>query len=69
MTLTELQERKAAYLAAEIAALKSQSYSSGQVGVVRANLKEIREELNRIDAQIDAIQYSSSGGSTNLARF
>jgi len=69
MTLTELQERKAAYLAAEAAALKAQSYSTGQFGVTKANLKDIREELKNIDAEISMIQQASSGGSTNIARF
>ncbi|MBF0410938.1 MAG: hypothetical protein HQM10_26575 [Candidatus Riflebacteria bacterium] len=68
-TLEELLERKAAYLAAEKAALKSQSVSTGQFGVVRANLKEIRDELNRINADIATIQSAASGGSTNIARF
>jgi hypothetical protein len=58
-TLEELQERKAAYLAAELRILQSQDYTVGD-GVIqrrnrRADLEQVRAAIKEIDAQISAL--------------
>jgi hypothetical protein len=58
-TLDELNQRRAAYLAAEAKILKSQEYTVGQGGNasrnVRAELATVREGIADLDAQIEAL--------------
>lgn len=59
MTLTELQDRKTLYMAAEAAILQGQEYRIRD-GVIdrylkRADLEQIRTELTSIDRQIEAL--------------
>lgn len=58
MTLAELQDRRAAYMAAELKILESQEYTVGD-GVVnrrnrRADLEQVRLAIKEIDLLIDA---------------
>lgn len=66
-TLQELQDRKAAYLAAEKRILDSQDYTVGD-GVVqrrnrRAELADVQRAIQELDAQIAALTPASAGGS------
>lgn len=68
MTLTELIELRNAYLEAEKAVLKMQSYKlPGGQEFTRANLSEIRAERKSLDRQIAAL--SGSGNTTLLVTF
>ena len=49
-----IKARLRMYLAAEEAVLQSQSYSIGDRQLTRANLNEIRDEINRLLAQLNA---------------
>lgn len=65
MTLVELQERRAAYMAAELKILESQEYTVGD-GVVnrrnrRADLEQVRLAIAEIDAQISALEVVTVG--------
>jgi hypothetical protein len=62
-TLTELEERKARYLASEAEILKSQDYTVGD-GVVsrrnrRADLAEVRRQIAELDSQIASLTPSA----------
>lgn len=60
MTLQELQDRRAAYVRAELAALEAQEYRVGDGGNHRhnrrADLAEIRQAIKDLDDQIAALQ-------------
>jgi hypothetical protein len=65
MTLEELQARKTLYLAAEAAVLTGQEYQIRD-GIIdrrmrRADLSEIRAELNKIDQLLTTLQNQSAG--------
>ena len=64
MTLQELTERRAAYLAAEAKILQSQEYQSGQGSTARRNrraeLSEVRAAIADLTAQIDRLQGAAS---------
>lgn len=63
-TLEELQERRAAYVAAELNVLKSQEYTVGQGMNARRNrraeLSEIRAAIKQLDDDIAALQAAGS---------
>lgn len=52
MSLAVAQERLALYLEAERKVLLSQSYTIGQRTLTRANLREIRDEIDKIQKEI-----------------
>ena len=60
MTLQELQTRRAAYAAAELAILRSQEYTIGAGStarkLVRADLAEVRSAIADLDLQIQSAQ-------------
>lgn len=65
MTLQELIDRRASYLAAEQKILESQEYQAGQGSTARKNrradLAEVRAEIATLTAQIDRLQNAASG--------
>ena len=65
MTLIELTTRRANYLAAEAKILDSQEYQVGQGSTARRNrradLAEVRDEIAKLTAQINALQNAASG--------
>ncbi len=67
MTLTELIELRNAYLEAEKAVLKMQSYKLNGQEFTKANLSEIRAERKSLDRQIAAL--SGAGNTTLLVTF
>ena len=72
MTLQELKDRRTAYLAAELKILKSQEYSVGQGGSARRNrraeLEQVQTAIKELDAQIDAMQATATGGARRSYR-
>ena len=52
LTLLEMKERLAQYLAAEVAILKSQSYTIKDRTFERANLREVRQAIKDLQNQI-----------------
>lgn len=65
MTLLELQDRRAAYVAAELKILESQEYTIGD-GVTnrrnrRADLEQVRLAIAQIDEQITSLENATSG--------
>lgn len=52
LTLVEMKERLAQYLLAEVAVLKSQSYTIKDRTFERANLREIRQAIKDLQNQI-----------------
>lgn len=66
MTLQELKDRRTAYLAAERRILESQEYRVGEGGGARSNrraeLAEVRQAITELDAQISALDASSTAG-------
>jgi hypothetical protein len=71
-TLTELQTRRAAYVAAELKILKSQEYSVGQGGGRRMNrraeLVDIQNQIRELDQQIEQLQASGTNGARRSYR-
>lgn len=65
MTLEQLQARLAAYLAAETAILGGQEYQIGVGGTQRrlrrADLADVRAEINSLRTQIAAAEAAASG--------
>ena len=65
MTLQELIDRRASYLAAEQKILESQEYQVGQGSTARrsrrADLAEVRQAINEISSQIANAQNAASG--------
>lgn len=59
-TLQELQDRRAAYVAAELKILNSQEYTVGQGGNARRNrraeLETVQATIKELDAQIEQKQ-------------
>lgn len=59
-TLTELQARRQAYLAAEAKILASQEYKVGQGGSARQNrraeLADVQAMIRELDAEIERLQ-------------
>lgn len=66
MTLAELVELRNAYLEAEKAVLKMQSYKLNGQEYTRAQLSEIRTERKALDRQIASL---STGSTTLYASF
>lgn len=66
MTLQELKDRRAAYLAAERRILESQEYRVGEGGTARTNrraeLAEVRQAITELDAQITALEPATAAG-------
>jgi hypothetical protein len=64
-TLTELQARRDAYMAAELRILQSQEYVVGDGSVARRNrradLEQVRLAITEIDAEISRMQSAASG--------
>ena len=64
MTLQELKDRRAAYLAAELRILESQEYRVGDGGTGRTNrraeLAEVRAAITELDAQISAAEAGTA---------
>lgn len=64
-TLLELQERRAAYVAAELKILQSQEYQVGQGGNARRNrraeLADVQAAIKDLDTQINAMSPAISG--------
>lgn len=67
MTLAALIELRDAYLQAEIAVLKMQSYKLNGQEFTKANLSEIKAERKSLDRQIALL--SGAGNSTLLVTF
>lgn len=61
MNLTILKNRLASYLEAERAILNSQEYTIGTRRLVRADLKAVQAEIERLSEEIDALEESSRG--------
>lgn len=65
MTLQQLTDRRAAYLAAELKILESQEYNVGQGSTARRNrradLAEVRDQISLLDRQITQLENASSG--------
>lgn len=63
-TLQELLDRRAVYLAAELKILQGQEYVVGQGATARrlrrADLTEVRQAIAQLDAQITALQATST---------
>ena len=55
MTKEQLQERLDAYLAAEAACLRGQSYKIGDRELRRADLAEIRAAIDDLSAELKAL--------------
>lgn len=72
-TLADLQQRRAAYLAAEQAALKAQSYQVGVGSSARrkdaADLAEVRRAISELDMQIACHPDNPSSPRRRIARF
>lgn len=64
LTLTQLQERLAAYMAAEQRILQSQEYTVGQGGTARRNR---RAELDSVRIQIDTLTNQIAAHPDNAA--
>lgn len=64
LTLTQLQERLAAYMAAELRILQSQEYTVGQGGTARKN---VRADLDVVRAQIDTLTTQIAAHHDNTA--
>lgn len=64
LTLTQLQERLAAYMAAELRILQSQEYTVGQGGTARKN---VRADLDVVRAQIDTLTTQIAAHPDNTA--
>lgn len=64
LTLTQLQERLAAYMAAELRILQSQEYTVGQGGTARKN---VRADLDVVRAQIDTLTTQIAAHPDNAA--
>ena len=63
MTEAEILERLALYLAAERKILEgNQSYSIGGVTYGRAELSQVRSEINRLRAELAVVQSGGSFG-------
>jgi hypothetical protein len=64
-TLQELQDRRAAYVAAELKILQSQEYQVGQGGNARRNrraeLADVQAAIKDLDAQIAAATATTAG--------
>lgn len=56
MTREQLQERLDAYIAAEAACLKGQSYRIGDRELRRADLSEIRAAIDDLSAELKALE-------------
>ena len=65
MTLTEVKERLAAYLAAEVSILKSQSYTIKDRTLTRADLRYVQAEIRRLQTLVDQME---AGGSARVRR-
>ena len=63
MTLQELIDRRASYLAAEKKILESQEYQAGQGSTARKNrradLSEVRTAITDLSIQIDRLQNAA----------
>lgn len=63
-TLADLQQRRAAYVEAELKILKSQEYQVGQGQTARrtrrADLETVRDAIKDLDAQIARLQAAGS---------
>jgi len=60
MTQSQIQARLNAYLEAEQAILKNQSYTIGTRTYTRANLKWIQEEIPKLRKELQAISGTGS---------
>lgn len=64
-TLQELQDRRAAYVAAELKILQSQEYQVGQGGNARRNrraeLADVQAAIKDLDIQINALSPTTLG--------
>lgn len=61
-TLSELQERLALYRKAEASVLQAQEYQYGSRRWTRANLSEIRAEINSLENRIAAVRNNGLFG-------
>jgi len=65
MTLQELITRRASYLDAEARILQSQEYTIGQGSSARrtrrADLADVRDEITKLNSQINQLQAAASG--------
>ena len=61
MKLTTLKNRLALYCEAEAAILRGQSYKVGSRELVRADLKAVQAEIERLSEEIDALEESGRG--------
>lgn len=62
ITLAQAQTQLDAYLAAEIAVLKNQSYKVGTREFTRADLKDILDGIERWSAKVEALSSSRANG-------
>jgi len=61
--MSEATDMLAAYIAAETAVLKNQSYSMAGVTLTRSNLAEIRSGRKEWQQRVNAEKATSQGGS------
>jgi len=63
ITLAQAEAQLTAYLAAETAVLKGQSYTIGQRSLTRADLADIRAGIDAWDARVKQLTNSAQGRS------
>jgi hypothetical protein len=61
LTLTDAQAHLDAWLAADLAVSKGQSYSIGSRALTRANAAEIRTNIDYWQAKVDALTAGGRG--------
>ena len=67
ITFTQAQTALDAWIAADLAVAKGQSYSMNGRSLTMANVKEIREQIHYWERRLAALSSNSSSGSNQTA--